>query len=92
MSPARSKNGYLSARYRRIVARRGKQRAIVAVEHSILTAVWFIVTNNVDYHDLGADHFTRRDPARVLRRITKQANSLGYTVRFDPVPETAAAS
>jgi transposase len=92
MSAARQKDGYLSARYRRIVARRGKQRAIVAVEHSILTAVWHMLTNNVDYHDLGADHFTRRDPDRVLRRITHQANALGFTVRFDPIPQTAAAS
>lgn len=92
LSASRSKDSYLSARYRRIVSHRGKQRAIVAVEHSILTAVWFMLTNNIDYHDLGADHFTQRDPERVLRRITKQANTLGYTVRFDPFPETAASS
>jgi transposase len=59
-------SGYLSAPYRRIVAHRGKQRAIVALEHSTLTAVWHLLTNNVDYHDRGPDHFTRRDPARVL--------------------------
>ena len=86
LSAARTKNSYLSARYRRIVAHRGKQRAIVAVEHSILTAVWHMLINNIDYHDLGPDHFTRRDPDRVLRRITQQANTLGYTVRFDPIP------
>ena len=39
MSASRSKDSYLAARYRRIVSHRGKQRAIVAVEHSILTAV-----------------------------------------------------
>lgn len=89
LSAARTKNSYLSARYRRIVAHRGKQRAIVAVEHSILTAVWHMLTNNIDYQDLGPDHFTRRDPERVLRRITQQANTLGYTVRFDPIPQTA---
>jgi transposase len=92
LSAARNKNGYLSARYQRIVAHRGKQRAIVAVEHSILTAVWHMLTNNIDYHDLGADHLTRRDPERVLRRITQQANTLGYTVRFDPIPQTAQPS
>jgi transposase len=92
LSAARTKNGYLPARYRRIVAHRGKQRAIVAVQHSILTALWYMLTNNIDNHDLGGDHFTRRDPARVLRRITQQANALGYTIRFDPIPQTAGAS
>lgn len=48
LSAARTKNSYLSARYRRIVAHRGKQRATVAVEHSILTAVWHMLTNNLD--------------------------------------------
>jgi transposase len=51
-----------------------------------------MLTNNIDYHELGPDHFTRRQPAHVMRRITKQANALGYTVRFDPIPETAAAT
>jgi len=41
--------------------------------------------------DLGPDHFTRREPAHVMRRITKQAHALGFTVRFDPIPETAGA-
>src|SRR6478735_4047089 len=92
LSAARTKNSYLCARYRRIVAHRGKQRAIVAVEHSILTAVWHMLSNNIDYHDLGPDHFTRRDPDRVLRRITQQANTLGYTVRFDPIPQAGTSN
>ncbi len=92
MSAARTKNSYLSERYRRLVIRRGKQRAIVAAEHSILTAVWVMLTNNLDYQDLGADHFVGRDPDRVLQRITKQANTLGYTVRFEPIPALNPAS
>ena len=92
LSAARTKNSYLCARYRHIVAHRGKQHAIVAVEHSILTAVWHMLSNNIDNHDLGPDHFTRRDPDRVLRRITQQANTLGYTVRFDPIPQAGTSN
>lgn len=90
MGAARTKNSYLRERYYRLAARRGKLRAIVAIEHSLLTAIWHMLKNNVDYHELGPDHFTRREPAHVMRRITKQANSLGFTVRFDPIPQTAA--
>ncbi len=60
-------------------------------EHSLLTPIWHMLVNNIDYHELGPDHFTRREPAHVVRRITKQANA-GSTVRFDPLPETAGAS
>src|ERR1019366_356862 len=64
-------------------------KTIVAVEHSILTAVWHMLTDNVDYHDIGGDYFTKQDPERAMRRIIRQANALGLTVRFDPIPDVA---
>ena len=86
MTAARTRERtYLGARYRRLAPRLGKQKALVAVEHSILTAVWHMLTNDVDYHDLGGDYFTRRDPESAMRRIVRQANALGFTVRFDPI-------
>jgi hypothetical protein len=62
------------------------KKAIVAVEHSILTAVWRMLADDVDYHDLGGDYFTHRDPHSAMRRIIRQANALGFAVRFDPIP------
>ena len=44
-----------------------------------------MLTNDVDYHDLGGDYFARLDPERAMRRIVRQANALGFTVRFDPI-------
>ena len=86
MAAARTKDTtYLGARYRRLAPRLGKKKAIVAVEHSILTAAWHMLTDDVDYHDLGGDYFARLDPERAMRRIVRQANALGYTVRFDPI-------
>ena len=80
---------YLGARYARLVPRLGKQKTIVAVQHSILIAVWHMLTDNVNYHDLGGDYFTKQDPDRVKRHIIRQANALGLTVRFDPIPNVA---
>ncbi|MFK0297289.1 hypothetical protein ACIQU6_43410 [Streptomyces sp. NPDC090442] len=37
------------------------------------------------YHDLGAGYFAKRDPERAMRRMVKEANNLGLTVRFDPI-------
>jgi len=86
MAAARTKDTtYLGARYQRLAHRLGKKKAIVAVEHSILTAVWHMLTNDVDYTDLGGDYFARLDPQRAMRRIVRQANILGFTVRFDPI-------
>jgi len=46
---------YLAAKYRRIAARRGPVKAIVAVQHAILTAIWNMATNGTLYDDRGAD-------------------------------------
>ena len=38
--------------------------------------------------ELGADYFAKRDPERAIRRMIKEANSLGLTIRFDPIEAT----
>jgi transposase len=75
---------FLGARYRRLARRIGKLKALVAIEHSILTATWHVLSANTNYHDLGGDYHAKRDPQQALRRISRDANLLGYTVRFDP--------
>ncbi|WP_371750432.1 hypothetical protein OG302_42660 [Streptomyces sp. NBC_01283] len=85
VSVSRSKDGYLSAYYRRIAARRGRQRALVAVMHNLAVAIWHILRNKTRYQDLSTAYFTRRDPERAMRRMTKKANRLGLTVRFEPI-------
>ncbi|SCL24925.1 IS110 family transposase [Micromonospora inyonensis] len=83
---ARSKDTYLQARYRRIASRRGKKRALVAVGHSILTAIWHMISNDTDYNDLGAAYFlTRTDPARQARRLLGQLHQLGYQAVITPI-------
>jgi hypothetical protein len=47
--------------------------------------VWHILTQDTAFHDLGGDYYTKHDPERALRRITRQANALGMTVRFEPI-------
>jgi transposase len=86
MAASRTKDTtYLGARYQRLVPRLGKQKALVALEHCILTAVWHMLTDDVDYHDLGGDYFTQLDPERATRRAIRQLNALGYRVRLDPI-------
>lgn len=59
----------------------GKKRALVAVEHSILTAVWHMFTHDTEYTDLGGQYFIERTGrARQTRRLVSQLNQLGYQV------------
>ena len=55
----RTKNTYLQAQFFRIKARRGPKKAIMAVAASMLTAIYHMLKNGVDYRDLGSDHFSR---------------------------------
>ncbi len=86
MAAIRDKHSYLSAFCRRIAARRGGKRALVAVMHKLTIAIWHVLHDQQPYRDLGADYFARRNPNRAMRRMIKQANSLGFTIRFDPIP------
>jgi transposase len=80
-----SKGTYLNARYKRIASRRGKKRALVALEHTVLVSVWHMFTNDVEYHDLGGDHFLERTgKTRQTRRLVSQLNQLGFQVTLQP--------
>jgi transposase len=85
LSASRSKNTYLAAKYRRTAARRGPMKAIVAIAHSILNAVWHLLADGECYADPGADHFTRLDPIKAKNNAIKKLNSLGFEVTITPV-------
>jgi transposase len=82
---SRSKGTYLSARFQRIVRRRGKKRALVALERSILTSVWHMATTGELYNDLGADYYRRLNPDRTRRHAIAQLEALGYSVTLKEV-------
>jgi transposase len=86
ISAARTKNTYLAARYRRLLPRRGRKRALVALQHSILTAIWHMLTHDQPYHDLGGNYFLdRTSKTRATRRLIGQLNHLGYQVTLNPL-------
>ena len=86
MSAARSKDTYLAAKYHRTAARRGSLKALVALEHSILTAVWHMLANGECYTDPGADHYTRINPIKAKNNAINKLISLGYDVTITPAP------
>jgi len=75
---------YFAAKYRRLAPTRGPMKALVAVEHSMLTAAWHMLQNGDFYRDLGADYYTRREPSKAKARAIKQLEALGYQVTIEP--------
>jgi hypothetical protein len=72
-----SKDTYLNALYKRISARRGANRAAVAVGHSILTTCYHMIKNRTKYSDLGADYFQQRNKEAIVRQHVRKLEALG---------------
>jgi transposase len=79
---ARKKDSYLSAQYHRIAARRGKNRAAVAVGHTILTIVHILLTRKQEYTELGIDYFDQRKREILIKSSIKRLESLGLHVEI----------
>ncbi|MPZ94792.1 MAG: IS110 family transposase [Propionibacteriales bacterium] len=83
LAACRSKDTFLGARYRRLSTRRGKSKAIVAIEHTILVTIWNMSHTGALYDDPGADYYARLRPDRTKRRAIHQLETMGYTVTLD---------
>ncbi len=87
---ARTKDTYLRAQYEQIKRRHGHNKAIVAVAHSILIAAYYMLRDDIAYHDLGGDYLARRsDPERMTRRLVAQLERLGHQVTLQTLPQAA---
>ncbi len=86
MTAAKGKDTYLAAKFRRIASRRGPMKAIVAVEHATLVAVWNMLTTGAFYNDPGGDFYTRRNPIKAKERALSQLRQMGYEVTLHPLP------
>lgn len=82
---ARTKNTYLSSQYHRIAARRGANRAAVAVAHSILTIVYHILQRKQPYIELGPTYYEERRRQSVVKQSIKKLESIGYKVIIEAV-------
>ena len=87
MSAARSHGTYLSVKYRRIAARRGPVKAIVAIEHAMLIAIWNMLTTGAFYDDPGDDFYTRLNPDKTKHRAIDQLRKMGYNVTLNPLAD-----
>jgi transposase len=80
-----TKGTYLAAQYRRLARRRGSKRALVAVGHTLLVIMYYVLKRGTTYQELGADFLDRLEPERLKRQLVKRLEALGLKVTVEPV-------
>ncbi|SEO83284.1 Transposase IS116/IS110/IS902 family protein [Paenibacillus sophorae] len=81
---ARTKETYLSSQYHRIAARRGANRATVAVAHSILSMAYYILKRKQPYIELGPTYYEERKRDVIIRHSIKKLEALGVSIKIEP--------
>ena len=76
----KKKDSYFHAKYLRIKRRRGSKKAAIAVAAAMLTAVYYMIPRDEDYHDLGGDYFQRFDRQVLVHRLIHRLHELGLDV------------
>ena len=84
------KASFLAAFYQRLVARRGVKKAIVAVAHKLLTIAYTLLRKREVYQERGAAALDERHKDRVLHRMQRRFEQLGYKVHLEPITSMAA--
>jgi transposase len=82
-----TKETYLSAQYQRLVKRMGKKKALVAVGHSILVIIYYVLSRQVRYEELGGDYFERRNVEKQSARLVRKLQSLGLRVTVEQLEQ-----
>lgn len=85
-SISRMKDKYLAAQDHRLARRRGREKALVAVSHSLLVISDPVLREKQPYTDLGADYFDKLDTARIEPHHVRRLEHLGYPVTLTPAP------
>jgi len=83
------KGTYLSAKYKRLVKRMGKKKALVAIGHNLLVIAYHIMKQRVSYKELGEDYFDRKYKQGQRARLIRKLESLGLKVTVEELPEAA---
>lgn len=85
----RTKKTFFSERYHRIAARRGKKRALIAVEHSQLISVYLILSTGARYHELGAQYVQAKIERKRKNYLKAELQKLGFEVSLTKMQASA---
>lgn len=80
---SRTKDTYFGAKYKSLVGRRGKKKAIIAIGHKILVAAYFILRDNMEFNELGPEHLDNFRKDKLIAYYKKQLQRLEPNLEFD---------
>jgi transposase len=81
------RDSYLSALFRRLAARRGNKRAIMAVGHTILVIAFHLLKRKERYIELGVNYFDQKNADSLRRSLVKRLERLGHSVILSPISQ-----
>ena len=81
-SAVQHKSSFFYAQYQRISMRRGKKRALLAVAHTMLIAIYYMIKEDKEYIDLGADFYNKFNKEKKANAYMKKLKELGYDVQI----------
>ena len=81
-SAARTKDSYFHAQFARLKSRRGPKKAIMAVAASMLTAIYYMLRDGAEFHDLGNQYFAQHDKDQITKRLLRRLRDLGVEVEM----------
>ena len=81
---AHTRNTYPAAFYRRLQARKGPQKAVMALAHHLLAIAYNVLKRGEKYVEIGGDFYDRRNKSKVVSRMVSRLAKLGYQVTLTP--------
>jgi transposase len=89
-SAARTRDTFYSTKFHKLKARRGHNKAVMAIAHKILVSAYTMLRTEQDFKELGGAYLDKRDRQRVTRTLTERLRNLGYEVTLHELPTATA--
>jgi transposase len=80
----RTKGTYFRAKYFSLRSRLGPKKAVMAIAHKLLKALYHIIKDGVRFNELGEDYLTDLNKESKIRYLHRQAEKLGC--KLVPIP------
>lgn len=77
---SKTKNTYLSAKYKKLASRIGKKRALIAIAHKILIACYHVIKKQEPYRELGKDYLDQLNKGKIAKYYCKRLEELGFNI------------
>jgi|SRR5215510_1169874 len=84
LAATHQKDCYFREKFYRLKARRGHKRAVIAVARKVLVAVYYVLSKDTPFQELGAEYLDRLEPERIKLNLIRRLERLGYQVKLDP--------